>query len=139
MDPFFSLIGLILALAVFCGWAVMLISCYLFVLTDGVGFVARRAGHRWVTIGLLLVVLSVVAGIAWNWLPGRVLVAVSIYFMPVLRLAILLWQKRKSEWTKFEKLYACLLFIVGAFSIVGPIWMIPQVVWQSLGPILHSS
>jgi|AGTN01.1.fsa_nt_gi hypothetical protein len=139
MVTIFSLIGLAIGLAMILGMALTFVGCYLLMLNEGVRFVAKKAGHRWVTLGLLLVVLSVVAGIAWNWLPARVLIAVMVYFMPVIRLLMLVWSKLKSKYTLFEQLYAGLLFLVSAFSIGVPMLMIPRAVWQSLGPILKGS
>lgn len=135
MITIFSLIGAGLGLIIFLGFACMVLGCYFLMLSELVRFIAGKFVHRWVTLGLLLVVLSVVAGVVWNSIEARIVLLLVLFFMPSIRFWSLLWSMRGKEYSSFQKKYAYVLLFVGFLNVALPLILIPRAIWQSLGPI----
>lgn len=135
MNTVSIIVGAILGLIIFFVFASLVLGCYLVMLSEAVRFIAGKFVHRWVTLGLLLVVLSVVAGVVWNSLEVRIVVVLTLILLPSIRFWWLLWSMRGKEYGRFEKMYAFVLFFVGFSIVAGPLSMVPRAVWQSFGPI----
>lgn len=93
--------------------------CYVLILKEFVGVIAKRWGHRLGVIGFGLVLTSIVMGLVWN--SGSlvaVLTGLMIICVPWVRLIALVWSKGRAEYSDFELRYAMLLLAVGLMQVI---------------------